>query len=284
MVRAAYQGMESYHLLGGVEQNLAVYIPGQSTFQNDQQRRPMGQYFTSNSLNTATGTASYNALSLTAEKRATHGLTFLGGFRWAKMLDELNGAGTTLGQSDYTTNNPKFDHGPSSVDVSKQFIGSYVWELPTAKSLGFLGRNIIGGWRSSGVLTLRTGFPYSILSGLDYSFSGNGQDRADTIGNPNLSGGRSKAAELNEWFNTAAFTSNAPGTFGLSKMFPLKFGHFAESQRVDFRAEAFNIFNHANFRNPDNKITDPTFGQILQTARGSAGDPRILQFALRYSF
>ena len=113
----------------------------------------MGQYFTSNSLNTATGTASYNALSLTAEKRATHGLTFLGGFRWAKMLDELNGAGTTLGQSDYTTNSPKFDHGPSSVDVSKQFIGSYVWELPTAKSLGFFGRNIIGGWRSSGVLT-----------------------------------------------------------------------------------------------------------------------------------
>jgi len=57
----------------------------------------------------------------------------------------------------------------------------------------------------------------------------------------------------------------------------------AETQRVDFRAEAFNIFNHANFRNPDNTITDPTFGQILQTARGSAVDPRILQFALRYS-
>ena len=302
MVRAAYEGMESYHLFGGIEQNLAVYIPGQSTFENDQQRRPMGQYFTSNSLNTATGTASYNALSLTVEKRATHGLTFLGGFRWAKMLDELNGAGTTLGQSDYTTNNPKFDHGPSSVDVNKQFIGSYVWELPTAKSLGFVGRNVIGGWRSSGVLTLRSGFPYSILSGLDYSYSGNGADRADLIGDPNLSGSRSKAEKLNEWFNTAAFAFNAPGTFGnsgrdilrgpgvatldfaLSKAFPLRFGHFAETQRVDFRAEAFNIFNHANFHNPDNTITDPTFGQILRTTKGSAGDPRILQFALRYSF
>jgi hypothetical protein len=68
------------------------------------------------------------------------------------------------------------------------------------------------------------------------------------------------------------------------KSFALKFGHFAETQRIDFRAEAFNLFNHANFRNPDNTITDPTFGQILQTARGSAGNPRILQFALRYSF
>jgi len=302
MVRAAYEGMQSYHLFGGVEQNAAVYIPGQSTFENDQQRRPMGQYFTSNSINTATGTASYDALALTAEKRATKGLTFLAGFRWAKMLDELPGAGTSLGQGDYTTPDPKFDHGLSSVDVNRQLIGSYVWELPTAKSLGFFGRNVIGGWQSSGVLTLRAGSPYSILSGLDYSYSGIGIDRADLVGNPNLSGGRSKAAQLNEWFNTAAFAFNAPGTYGtsgrdilrgpgiatfdmsLSKSFPLKFGHFAETQRIDFRAEAFNLFNHANFRNPDGTITDPTFGQVLRTAKGSAGDPRILQFALRYSF
>lgn len=257
MIRAGYEGMESYHLFGGVEQNLAVYIPGQSTFENTQQRRPMAQYFTSNSLNTATGTASYNALSLTVEKRATQGLTFLAGFRWAKMLDELNGAGTTLGQSDYTTASPKFDHGLSSVDVNKQFIGSYVWELPGGKSLGFLGRHVIGGWRSSGVLTLRAGFPYSIFSGLDYSYSGNGADRADLVGNPNMPGGRSKAAKLAEWFNTAAFAFNAPGTFGnsgrnilrgpgvatfdvsLAKSFPLKFGHFSETQRIDFRTEAF---------------------------------------------
>jgi hypothetical protein len=183
------------------------------------------------------------------------------------------------------------------VDVNKQFIGSYVWQLPSARSLGFFGRNVIGGWQSSGVLTLRAGFPFSVLSGLDYSYSGNGVDRADLIGDPNLSGGRSKAAKLNEWFNTAAFTFNAPGTFGtsgrdilrapgvanfdfaLTKSFPLKFGHFAETQRVDFRAEAFNLFNHANFGRPDRTLTHSTFGQIL-----SAADPRILQFALRYSF
>jgi Carboxypeptidase regulatory-like domain/TonB-dependent Receptor Plug Domain len=301
MVRAAYEGMESYHLFGGVEQNAAVYIPGQSTFENDQERRPMGQYFTSNSINTATGTASYNALAITAEKRAIHGLTFLAGFRWAKMLDELNGGGTSLGQGDYTTPNPKFDYGLGSYDVNRQLIGSYVWELPTFKSLGFFGRDVIGGWQSSGILTLRAGFPYSILSGLDYSYSGIGADRADLVGNPNLAGGRTKAAQLAEWFNTAAFAFNAPGTFGdsgrdilrgpglatfdfsLSKSFPLKFGRFAETQKLDFRAEAFNLFNHANFSNPDNTITDPTFGEILQTAK-VGGDPRILQLALRFSF
>lgn len=257
----------------------------------------MGQYYTSNSINTATGTASFNGLTLTMEKRATQGLTFVAGFRWAKMLDELNGAGTSMGQSDYTNNNPKFYRGLSSVDVDKQFIGSYVWQLPTWNSLGFFGRNVIGGWESSGVLTLRHGFPFSVLSGLDYSYSGNGIDRADLIGDPSLPGGRSTAAQLAEWFNTAAFAFNAPGTFGtsgrdilrqpgvvnldfaLTKSFPLKLGPFGERQKIDFRAEAFNIFNHANFGRPDRTLTHSTFGEIL-----SAADPRILQFAIRFSF
>jgi hypothetical protein len=159
------------------------------------------------------------------------------------------------------------------------------------------GRNVIGGWGSTGIVTLRAGFPYSIFSGLDFSYSGNGSDRADLIGDPSLAGNRSKAAKLAEWFNTAAFTFNAPGTFGnsgrdilrrpglatvdfaLSKSFPLSFGHFSESQRLYFRAEAFNLFNRANFGRPDNTLTDPTFGQVL-----SAADPRILQLALKYSF
>lgn len=189
------------------------------------------------------------------------------------------------------------NRGLSSGDVNRQFIGSYVWQLPAAKSLGFFGRNVIGGWQSSGVLTLRAGFPFSVLSGLDYSYSGNGIDRADLIGNTSLSGDRSNGAKLNEWFNAAAFTFNAPGTFGnsgrdiirqpgvanfdfaLTKSFPLKLEHFAETQRVDFRAEAFNLFNRANFGRPDRTLTHSKFGQIL-----SAADPRILQFALRYSF
>jgi hypothetical protein len=135
------------------------------------------------------------------------------------------------------------------------------------------------------------------LSGLDYSYSGIGADRADLIGESSLPGGRSKSAQLAEWFNTAAFTFNAPGTFGnsgrnilrapglatfdfsMSKSFPLRFGPFSETQHLDFRAEAFNLFNRANFGRPDRTITDPIFGQVL-----SAGDPRILQLALRYSF
>jgi len=142
-------------------------------------------------------------------------------------------------------------------------------------------------------------FPYTVLSGLENSFIGNasGKERADVIGNPNLSGGRPESAKLNEWFNTAAFTYNAAGTFGDSrrnsfvgpgfadfdlgvvKSFPIRLGHFAESQKVDFRAEFFNVPNKPNFYNPDATVLDTTFGEVL-----SAADPRIIQFSLKYIF
>jgi hypothetical protein len=127
---------------------------------------------------------------------------------------------------------------------------------------------------------------------------GGGCEYADIIGNPYLSSSRPLGERLSEWFNPAAFTYNAIGTFGdtgrnflvgpsyadydlaLVKSFPIRKGPFSETQRIDFRAEAFNLFNRANFSNPQNTVTDgPTFGTIL-----SANDPRILQFSLKYVF
>ena len=92
-------------------------------------------------------------------------------------------------------------------------------------------------------------------------------ERADIVGNPNLPSNRPLAQRLSEWFNPAAFTYNAIGTFGnsprnfligpnyadvdlgLVKSFPIKIGPFAETQQIDFRAEFFNLFNRANFNN-----------------------------------
>jgi hypothetical protein len=139
-----------------------------------------------------------------------------------------------------------------------------------------------------------------VLSGQEFSYTGNasGKERADLIGNPNLSGGRPQSAKLQEWFNTDAFTFNAAGTFGNSsrnsyagpgavnfdlgvvKSFPIRVGHFAESQKVDFKTEFFNLPNKPNFQNPDNAKSDTTtFGMVL-----NAQDPRIIQFSLKYSF
>ena len=128
--------------------------------------------------------------------------------------------------------------------------------------------------------------------------SGIGNDHVDTVAgvNPDLGGGRSTAQKVAAYFNPAAFTENALGTFGnvgrntmrapgfagldfaLTKSFSLGKGLISESHRLDFRAEAFNLFNHPNLGRPED-TQGSTFGQIL-----SAGDPRIVQLSLKYVF
>lgn len=216
-----------------------------------------------------------------------------GGYRWSKCLDETD--------HDYIEfadpYNHRFDYAPCSFNMPQQFRFSYTWRIPSTPSLGFFGRQVIGGWETTGILTLQDGQPYLMESGIDNSATGIYYDRANLVGNPNLPGGRSTRQKLLEWFNTNAFQVNTPGTFGnspknflsgpgfanfdfsLIKSFPIKKGPFAETQRIDFRAEFFNLFNRPNFGEPDSTVTDSTFGQVL-----SAGSPRIIQFALKYVF
>jgi len=295
IARVSYEGSESYHLFGGVEANAPVYVAGQTTLANEQQFRP-NQNFTSLTLNKTGGTASFNALALTVERRMAHNLSFLGGFRWSRSIDETSA--TQLAGGDFYTTDPRQSRGPSDFDINKQFIFSYTYELPKATRLGTFGNYVLGGWRTSGILTLRGGTPFTLFSGVDNSLSGIGNDHVDTVAgvNPDLGGGRSTAQKVAAYFNPAAFTENALGTFGnvgrntmrapgfagldfsLTKSFSLGKGLISESHRLDFRAEAFNLFNHPNLGRPED-TQGSTFGQIL-----SARDPRIVQLSLKYVF
>ena len=122
-------------------------------------------------------------------------------------------------------------------------------------------------------------------------------DRADIVGNPGLAGDRSKAQQLQQWFNTQAFVANALGTFGTSsrnlligpgvanvdfsvvKIFPIHKGPFAETQALYFRAEFFNVMNRTNFNNPNATVTASTYGRVL-----SAAETRIVQFGLKFVY
>jgi hypothetical protein len=215
----------------------------------------------------------------------------------AKTIDELSAS--SLSGVDYYTTNPRQSRSLSDFDVNRQFIFSSTYQSPTPTSLGAVGNYLVGGWRASGILTLRAGTPVTIYSGADNSLSGIGNDHADSVSgvNPNLGSGRSTAAKVAAYFNPTAFAQNAIGTFGnvgrntirgpgfsgldfsITKSFSLGRGAFAESQHLDFRAEAFNIFNHPNLGSPDNAQSDSNFGQITD-----ASDPRILQLSLKYVF
>jgi hypothetical protein len=173
-----------------------------------------------------------------------------------------------------------------------------VYRLPILNSWGFVGRNVLGGWTTSGILTKNDGYPFSVYGNVDSALTGTENERADLVGNPYLPSGRSEGAKLDEWFNAAAFQNAAPGTFGdsprnflrgpgffnldysLIKSFPIRYGPFKETQKIDFRAEFFNLFNHPNFGLPSQSwVFNPLYPQIT-----SAGSPRILQFALKYIF
>jgi hypothetical protein len=307
MLRAAYEGSESWHIPDTRDINSGVYIPGiaangrpLSTSDNLTQRRPWylngigygGPVYVDESANTA----SYNALNLSIEKRMTGNLSLLGGYRWAKCIDE--GSFVSEGHQDFTdSRNRVLDRGLCESDVASQLKMTFVYRLPQLRSWGFAGRYLLGGWNMSGILDWHDGFPFSVSGSIDSNLDGYGGDRAAIIGNPSLSGGRSEGAKVQEWFNIAAFANppigspsasargllRGPGLFNLDysllKSLPMHLWNANEGQQVQFRAEFFNIFNHTNFSNPNASIGSAQFGQIQ-----SAGDPRIIQFALKFIF
>lgn len=291
LLRAAYTGNRGTWLYGGDftgydELNPAIYYPGESTIANTQMRRRY-QDFSSIHLFASHNNSNYNALQFGAEKRMGRGVSFLVNYTWSKTLDDFGAWGPT------NPFNRRFDYGRSRDDIGSALKFSGIWQLPNMAH-GALPARVLNGWELNAIWIWRGGFPFSVLSGLDNSFSGIGSDRADFVksGNPQLSSGRNHGQMVTEYFDTTFFTTNALGTFGNSgknilrgpKFFNIDMGVLKtiaviEKLSVQFRAEFFNIFNNVNFYQPDATVTDPAFGQIL-----SSRDPRILQFALKLMF
>ena len=175
---------------------------------------------------------------------------------------------------------------------------NYIYTFPGMKGSA-VAEHLTGGWEISGIVTAQTGQPFSVLTGLDQSSTGLGDDRANVSGNPN-SGPHSVA----QFFNTAAFSINAPLTFGDSgrnivtgpgfidvDFALMKNTVITERLKMQFRAEFFNILNHPNFALPNNVLSSPSFGALYQTpdvaqnnvGLGSGG-PRLIQFGLKFIF
>lgn len=290
--RIAYAGNKGTYLASGVlgfnEQNPAIYVPGNSTEANTQQRR-INPVFGSVGLFSSDNNSHYESLRLNLEKRFSKGFTILANYTRSKILDDLSANGGN-GRTDPF--NRRFDYGISNDDVPNVFNFSGVWQIPNAPLHG-LANTLANGWELTAITNWRSGFPFSVFSNVDNSFSGIFSDRADYIGGPaSLDSGRPHGALIQEFFNVSAFVPNAIGTFGNSgknilrgpRYFDTDLGllkHFAITERwnLQFRAEFFNAFNNVNFGQPQNYLGSSSTGQIT-----SAGNPRILQFALKLSF
>lgn len=316
LVRVAYVGNVAHHLYGigdqeagMLELNAAKYIPGESTEGNTQERRPYPNFSEVRSVNFGVN-SNYNAGQLTLEKRFNRGLSLLSSFVWQANLDDFapNEHTNPTGVATCTCGR-YFDYGPTDYDITKAFKLSADYMTPhvqLAKPVNWL----LNGWEGTVISNWHGGLPFSVYSGMDNSFSGIDDDRADlTVSSVKkaILPGRSHAASVAEWFNTSAFTTNAVGTFGDTGKNILRgpryfdadiaaIRNFSLTERVkaQFRAEFFNAFNNVNFARPDSTVTDGpgAFGVIFGLAgsdswnSGTYGtaQPRIIQFAMKLSF
>lgn len=302
LVRGAYLGNKASHLSGTGDQeagllqlNPAIYIPGQSTEANTQQRRKYPSFGFINSINSGVN-SNYHALQVTGERRFNRGLSLLANFTWSRALNDFgpNGQPGAAGTNSCSCGR-YFDYGPDAGDVNKiaRLSGNYT--LPQGHWKGIGGR-LANGWSLTGSADWQTGFPFTVFSDDDNSFSAIGADRADLVSpdphNALLSTSRSHTQLINEWFNTGDFAPNSIGTFGNSGKNNLRGPRYFDTdaallkdttvnERVtlQFRAEFYNLFNNVNFGLPDSGLTDSSFGQIT-----SAQSPRILQMALKAVF
>jgi hypothetical protein len=308
LVRAAYVGNKGTHLFGTNDQesgllaiNAPIYIPGNnangtpiSTAANEQARRPYPAFGYVNEIDSAIS-SHYNSLQISLEKRLSYGLSMQANYSWSKEMNDF----APLGAYNSNTNplSRHFDYGPSDDSVGNIFKLSGVYQVPHFSVNGAASK-LVNGWEVSSILLWQGGFPFSIFCGCDNSLTGIGEDRADftgsSISQAVLGGGRSHAQQIQEWFNTSLFTANAVGTFGNTgkniligpgqfntNMALVKDTNITERFKLQFRAEAFNVFNNVNFYGPNNYVSSGpgVFGTIT-----SARSPRIFQLALKLAF
>jgi Carboxypeptidase regulatory-like domain len=234
--------------------------------------------------------STYNALEMMLQKRFSHGLQFQAAYTFSKSIDD----GSTFEES-LDPFNFNASRALSIFNSKQRFVISYDWELPIRKYQGFAGR-VLDDWEISGITQFQSGFPIRLNTEDDNELINSlfflGTEAPSLNGplqilNPKKNGGfylnynQFSDPPLGQFNNgTQRTICCGPGLADWDFSVHKKIA-FSENRYFQFRAEIFNVFNRTNFSNPDGGYSDgPTaFGKIT-----SAGDPRLLQFALKYFF
>jgi hypothetical protein len=277
----------------------------------------------------AAATSNYNALQVALNRRTANGLFLGASYTFSKVLTTAS-TDTTFVRIDQFTK--EAEYGPATFDVTQNFALNYVYLIPTMRNANYLTKMVASGWQLSGVTSLRTGQPFTP----GFSVSG--------AGNVNITGSNTEGARIGviagcnpntgssdpfNRINAACFFAPPIGSTGLDsgvdwmrlpgvinfdmsieKNFAIK-----ERARIQLRADAFNIFNHANFtgenttlnfnayptsngivtgsptitstalgRNANGAFNVTGFGTVTSPAAGAPGGPRVLQLVVKFMF
>ena len=319
LLEVGYIGTKGTKLPRFIEANPAVYIPGQSTQDNaDQRRLYSGCTITGttpctySSVGEIAGIAdsSSNALQVSLKKRFSHGFSMLASYTFSKTLDDVSSFNITgsasqsvAGENDLAQNpfNVKSEWGRSMFDSRHRLVVSYQWNLPWFNHPQNWYGHILANWQVNGITTLMSNTPFTVYDSSNPSLQGSAPEisgffssRPNIVGNPNTGTCPGGAAVRTPqcWFNTGAFQHAATGQFGDVGRNTLDGPAFQqwdfsaiktipihEAMNLQFRAEIFNIFNNVNFLLPNNDINSPNFGQIQAAQPG-----RVVQLALKFAF
>jgi hypothetical protein len=318
LVSAAFLGTQTAHLWVSYQLNPAALVPstfsigtcpagvttGCNSTTNTNQRRlaylanpQQGQYLGFVDQFESGGTASYDGLLLTAQKRLSRGVSLNGNYTWSHCIGDITQASSVggAGAGLLDPNNRRFDRGncqtptlagTQALDRRQNFNFTAVLQSP--RFSGRLLRAAASDWLLSTSYRVLSGAYQTVTTGVDRQLSGNGNQRPNQILEVPLCSDPRPSC----WINPAAFGQPALGTLGnsgrssvsgpgfqevdtaLSRIF-----HVRENMSLEARGEAFNLMNTFRAGPVTTALNSPQFGQIL-----TALDPRILQVAMKFVF
>jgi hypothetical protein len=302
MLQVGYTGGQGHHLFDKYTVNLINPLTG---------TRPLAG-FSSFGLKANDANNNFNALQVSLNRRFTRGLLYQMNYMLSHGITDASiGSGESVAIQDMACR--ACDRSNTNIDVRHTMTSNFIYDLPFGQGRQFLQSGttskILGGWAMSGIISARSGMPVNITMSRK---AGDLLDGNTSSQRPNLVPGVSIYAAnqtINNWFNPAAFSLPAKGTWGnagryiargpdmfevdstLQKRFTV-----TEKLALNFRASAYNLFNHPVFSNPSGSIgaltgnppsVSGSFGRItsvINTGAVGTGAPRRFEFMFRAEF
>jgi len=271
--------------------NTPIYRAGATTTNIDQRRPYLPGTFGGIYESETAANSSYNSLQISFNRRFARNFSVMANYVWSKAMDVNDSQATSISNVSVSDNNNfARDRGPAGFNYPRVFKMSWIYQAPKLHIIGRVGRQVISGWQLNGITTSRTGHSLNVLSGTDTNVDGIAQDRPDVVGNPNISGDRTRAQQIAKFFDTTAFAKPAAGVlYGNAgrnvvtspaavswNAAAMKEFAISERKKLQFRTDFFNLFNQVNLGNPNVTLSNGNFGKIT-----AAAAPRMLQFGLK---
>ena len=321
LLTANYLGNSMIHLVSDAQLNPATFLglgpcaingvnySTCSTTNNTNQRRILylqnpsqGQYYAGVNAVDDGGTGTYDGLLLSVQRRLSHGVSALANYTWSHCISDIYDYSVGTGNAFSLPGNRRIFRGNcQSGDQRQVFNLSMVTQTPKFSNRAM--RLIASDWQISPIMKIRSAQEFAVTTGVDGALTGQPTETPNLVGgvSPYVSDHGCSPAPCIQWLTPKAFAAPPAGSYGNLGLFNIKgpevfqfdmalirIFQVSEKKSIQLRVEAFNLPNTLNPAVPGATTNSGNFGQILGDISGtsglSAGDPRIIQFAVKYVF